>query len=118
MANYRFYVLDKDDHVREPPQVFECPNDATAVEQAISLVNGRVVEVSGSLSRVVRLEPVSGLQQLKQALRGCLQTATCAHTIPMTFVCFRPLFLTRWHLCRNPPVVRLPRPKRRSSAKD
>ena len=25
MANYRFYVLDEDDHVREPPKVFECP---------------------------------------------------------------------------------------------
>jgi len=56
-ANYRFYVLDKDDHVREPPQVFECPDDATAVEQAVPLVNGRAVEVWDHSRRVVRLEP-------------------------------------------------------------
>jgi hypothetical protein len=31
----------QDDHVREPPQVFECPDDETAVEQAVSLLNGR-----------------------------------------------------------------------------
>ena len=50
MANYRFYVLDKDDHVREPPQEFECPGDEAAVEQAIQLLNGQVIEVWGSLS--------------------------------------------------------------------
>ena len=58
MANYRFYVLDEDDHVREPPRVFECPDDATAVEQAVPLVNGRVVEVWDHSRRVVRLEPL------------------------------------------------------------
>ena len=56
-ANYRFYVLDKDDHVREPPQVFECPDDETAVEQAVSLLNGQVIEVWDHSRRVVRLEP-------------------------------------------------------------
>ena len=45
MANYRFYVLDKDDHVRKPPQVFECRSDEAAVEKAVQLLNGRVIEV-------------------------------------------------------------------------
>ena len=57
MANYRFYVLDKDDHVREPPQVFECPDDAEAVEQAVQLLNGQVIEVWDHSRLVVRLEP-------------------------------------------------------------
>lgn len=39
MANYRFYVLDKDDHVRESPQVFECRSDEVAVEKAVQLLN-------------------------------------------------------------------------------
>jgi hypothetical protein len=57
MANYRFYVLDKDDHVREPPQVFECLDDTAAVEKAVQLLNGQVNEVWDHSRRVVRLEP-------------------------------------------------------------
>jgi hypothetical protein len=57
MAYYRFYVLDKDDHVREPPQEFECPGDEAAVEQATQLLNGQVIEVWDCSRRVVRLEP-------------------------------------------------------------
>jgi hypothetical protein len=57
MANYRFYVLDKHDHVREPPQVFECRDDEAAVENAVRLLNGQVIEVWDHSRRVVRLEP-------------------------------------------------------------
>lgn len=57
MANYRFYVLDEDDHVREPPKVFECPGDEAAVERAVQLLNGQVIEVWDHSRRVVRLEP-------------------------------------------------------------
>ena len=57
MANYRFYVLDEDDHVREPPKVFECPSDEAAVERAVQLLNGQVIEVWDHSRRVVRLEP-------------------------------------------------------------
>jgi hypothetical protein len=57
VANYRFYVLDKGDHVREPPHVFECPDDEAAVEKAAQLLNGRVIEVWDHSRRVVRLEP-------------------------------------------------------------
>jgi hypothetical protein len=49
VANYRFYVLDKDDHVREPPHVFECPDDEATVEKAAQLLNGRVIEVGITL---------------------------------------------------------------------
>ena len=62
MANYRFYVLDKDDHVREPPQVFECRTDEVAVEKAVQLLNGRVIEVWDHSRRVVRLEPTAKRQ--------------------------------------------------------
>jgi hypothetical protein len=57
MANYRFYVLDKDNHVREPPQVFECADDEVAVEKAAQFLNGHVIEVWDHSRRVVRLEP-------------------------------------------------------------
>jgi len=62
MAYYRFYVLDKDDHVREPPQELECPGDEAAVEQAVQLLNGQVIEVWDCSRRVVRLEPADKRQ--------------------------------------------------------
>jgi hypothetical protein len=62
MANYRIYVLDKDDHVREPPQVFDCPDDAAAVEKASPLLNGRAVEVWDHSRLVARMEPTDKRQ--------------------------------------------------------
>ena len=62
MAYYRFYVLDKDDHVREPPQEFECPGDEAAVEQAVQLLNGQVIEVWDHSRLVSRLEPADKRQ--------------------------------------------------------
>jgi hypothetical protein len=62
MANYRIYVLDKDDHVREPPQVVECPDDEAAVEKAAQLLNGRAIEIWDHSRRVVRLEPTDKRQ--------------------------------------------------------
>ena len=62
MAYYRFYALDKDDHVREPPQEFECPGDEAAVEQAIQLLNGQVIEFWDCSRRVVRLVPADKCQ--------------------------------------------------------
>ena len=50
--NYRFYVLDKDDHLREPPKVFECPDDETAVETGCLSLNEQVIEVAGDFRRV------------------------------------------------------------------
>ena len=69
MANYRFYILDKDDHVREPPQVFECPDDATAVEQAVHWSTDGRSRFGITLVASSGWNP-SGLQQLKQALCG------------------------------------------------
>ena len=57
VANYRFYVLDKDGHVRVPPQVFECPDDEAAVDKAAQLLNEQVIEVWDHSRLVVRLEP-------------------------------------------------------------
>jgi hypothetical protein len=57
MADYRIYILDRDDHVREPPEVVECPDDEAAIEKAAQLLNGRAGEVWEHSRRVVRLEP-------------------------------------------------------------
>jgi hypothetical protein len=57
MANYRIYVLDKDDHVREPPRVFDCHDDEAAVEKAAQFLNGQAIEVWDHSRRVARLEP-------------------------------------------------------------
>ena len=48
--------------MREPPQEFECPGDEAAVEQAIQLLNGQVIEVWDCSRRVVRLEPADKRQ--------------------------------------------------------
>lgn len=45
MEQYRVYVLDADGHVRDPPDVIECPDDGAAIEQARQRLDGRVIEV-------------------------------------------------------------------------
>ena len=44
MLTYRFYVLEGG-HVREPPQIYECPDDEAAAETAAQLSNRRMIEV-------------------------------------------------------------------------
>ena len=55
MPTYRFYVLAVDGHVREPPHIFECPDDEAAVEKAGQLANLRVIEVWDESRLVVRV---------------------------------------------------------------
>ena len=124
MANYRFYVLDKDDHVREPPQVFECRSDEVAVEKAVQLLNGRVIEVWDHSRRVVRLEPTGKRQNtfsclIRRRAAATAAAATCNRkpTILTIFVCSRPHDLPRWRPYGNPLAALSPKPKFRISAK-
>lgn len=55
MLTYRFYVLEGG-HVREPPQIYECPDDEAAAETAAQLSNRRMIEVWDRSRLVVRLE--------------------------------------------------------------
>lgn len=59
MPTYRFYTLERD-HVREPPQIYECPDDEAAAEKAAQLSNRRVIEVWDQSRLVVRLEATDG----------------------------------------------------------
>jgi hypothetical protein len=49
--------MDRDDHVREPPEVIDCSGDGTAVENAVQLLDRRMIEVWDRSRRVIRLEP-------------------------------------------------------------
>ena len=57
MPTYRFYFIELDGHIAEPPTVADFPNDHLAVESAQAILDRKVIEV-WKLARVVaRLEP-------------------------------------------------------------
>jgi len=55
MTHYRVYPLDQSGHIAGPPEDLTCDNDATAIEQAKRLVDGRDVEVWDSGRLVIHL---------------------------------------------------------------
>jgi hypothetical protein len=57
MTAYRFYSLDSDGHIAEPPTVAEFPDDRAAIEAAKALLNGKAIEVWEMARVVIRLAP-------------------------------------------------------------
>ena len=45
MIAYRFYKIDRDDHVDGPPQVLQCEDDDAALVEARKLVDGYAIEI-------------------------------------------------------------------------
>jgi hypothetical protein len=58
MPDYRIYVLDKDGHIKKPPEHIVCPEDAAAIERAREHLGGQSIEVWDHARFVTRLEPV------------------------------------------------------------
>jgi hypothetical protein len=52
MPDYRIYVLDKDGHIKKPPEHIVCPDDAG------EHLGGQSIEVWDHARFVTRLEPV------------------------------------------------------------
>jgi hypothetical protein len=57
MRTYRIFFLGQDGHIKQPPEIVECPDDQTAVEMAQQLLDGRTVEIWESSRLVARLAP-------------------------------------------------------------
>jgi hypothetical protein len=57
MRPYRIFVLDQDGHIKQPPEIVECPDDQTAIEKAKQLLDGKVIEIWESSRLVARLAP-------------------------------------------------------------
>ena len=54
MPTYRIYTFEGG-HVREPPKIIECQNDA--VKEAKQLLDGKLIEVWEQARCIVRLDP-------------------------------------------------------------
>jgi hypothetical protein len=57
MRPYRIFFLGQDGHIKQPPEIIECPDDQTAIEKAKQLLDGRTVEIWESSRLVARLAP-------------------------------------------------------------
>ena len=56
MPLYRFYYLNLDGHITEPPKVGDFPDDRAAIKAAETLVTDKAVEVWDGSRVVIRLE--------------------------------------------------------------
>ena len=57
MAEYRIYTLRPRGAIACPPEVFDFPDDAAAVEKATQLLDGHAIEVWQRARLITRLEP-------------------------------------------------------------
>lgn len=57
MPDYRIYTLDKDGHIKKPPEQIVCPDDVAAIESAKELLDGQPIEVWDHGRFVIRLDP-------------------------------------------------------------
>jgi hypothetical protein len=57
MNEYRIYVMDREGHIKRPPEIVAYATDEEAVTRARKLLNGMPVEVWLGAKRVGRLEP-------------------------------------------------------------
>jgi hypothetical protein len=57
MRLYRIFLLGQDGHIKQPPEIVECPDDQTAIERAKQLLDGKVIEIWEGSRLVARLAP-------------------------------------------------------------
>ncbi len=57
MPVYRFYYVDSDGHISEPPRIADFRGDRGAIKAAEALLNGKAIEVWDGGRIVIRLEP-------------------------------------------------------------
>jgi hypothetical protein len=57
MPTYRLYSINRKERVVRQALYLECPNDATAIDEAEQLLDRHVLEVWQLTRRVVRLDP-------------------------------------------------------------
>lgn len=55
MAEYRAYLVGKDDHFKDV-RVLDCPDDATAIAEAKALLDGADIELWQLGRMVIRLD--------------------------------------------------------------
>lgn len=57
MPLYRFYYVNSDGHITEPPRIAEFQDDRAAIVAAEALVTDKAIEVWDGPRVVIRLEP-------------------------------------------------------------
>jgi hypothetical protein len=58
MLEYRVYAFEKNGHIKKPPVVIDCKDDAEAVKNAQRLLNGQAIEVWSNERIVVHIDPM------------------------------------------------------------
>ena len=57
MPSYRFYRVDHDGHILNPPEILQFVDDAEASRHAEQIIDGEMVEVWDERRMVARLHP-------------------------------------------------------------
>ena len=57
VRSYRLYVLDRDGHVKEAPQIIECKDDDEAIQRARQSLAGKPIEIWDGARIVGKLQP-------------------------------------------------------------
>ena len=57
MPLYRFYYVNSDGHITEPPRIADFRGDRAAIEAAEALLDDKAIEVWDRDRVVIRLEP-------------------------------------------------------------
>ena len=64
MPVYRFYIFEKEGHIiKQPPKLYELPNDAAALNRAKMIIDDRAIEIWRYTSKIGRLNP-RGLRKI------------------------------------------------------
>jgi hypothetical protein len=58
MPTYRFYSINRKERVVRRPLYLECPNDATAIDEAKQRLDRHIIEIWQLTRRVIRLDPL------------------------------------------------------------
>jgi len=56
VAEYRFYALNSSNRISDPPEEFDCPNDAAAIEKAAEVCARGIIEVWQRERLVIQLQ--------------------------------------------------------------
>ena len=73
MIPYRFYRLDRSNHISGPPLEKDCLDDEEAIGEALRVVNGQDIEVWHAARLVARLDSRKKAALLDEAVSDLLE---------------------------------------------
>ena len=77
MIPYRFYRLDRSNHISGPPLEKDCLDDEEAIGEALRVVNGQDIEVWHAARLVARLDSRKKAALLDEAVSDFISKSGC-----------------------------------------